>query len=156
MNSHKSTKVKQKISKSEVARKALELKKAGLSYRAIGERLGKSHTQIKRYISEALDELNGETRELAERYRALQLIRYEGLLVPLQADIARGNHSAIEKARRILDSINSLMGTNAPTKIAATTPDGEEQAPHGVIVVPAVSGSVEEWLQEFGPKEQSE
>lgn len=146
----------QKLTKAEKKRKALELKKAGLSYRQVADRLGISTTSAHRYIAEALSELTKQNAELAQEYRMLQLERYEYLLTTLQTQIAKGNLGAIEKARRICDSITNLMGAAAPTKIASTTPDGEEQAPQGVVVVPAVAGSVEEWLQEYGPKESNE
>ena len=49
----------------------------------------------------------------------------------------------------IIEQRCKLMGLNAPQKISATNPQGDEERPLGVVVVPAPAGSVDEWLQQL-------
>lgn len=142
------------LSAVEKRRKIFEMRKAGLTYRQIADRMDMSVSTIHEHVKKELATLNKQNQELAGEYRLIQLQRLESLLVPLQQQIANGHLTAIDKARRIMDSISQLMGANAPAKVAATTPDGEEAPTAGVVVVPAVSGSVDDWMSNYAPKDE--
>lgn len=136
----------------ELTGKVFELRKAGIDFRNIANRLGISVSTAHKYFKTELARLQKENKEIAKDYQTLQLKRLEAILTPIFSEALKGNIKAIEGARRVLDSISKLTGAEAPTKIAATTPEGDE-ATSGIVVVPAVAGSVEDWLKEFGPKE---
>lgn len=137
----------------ELTGKVFELRKAGIDFRTIGNRLGISVSTAHKYFKAEISRLQKENADSAKVYQTLQLKRLEAILTPAFSEALKGNLKAIEGARRVLDSISRLTGAEAPTKIAATTPEGEEAATTGIVVVPAVAGSVEDWLKEFGPKE---
>jgi DNA-binding CsgD family transcriptional regulator len=117
----------QKANKVALTEKALEMKKAGLSYTQIANRLGIGRSTAHKYITEELNKLAAMNRDKAEALRELQNERLEKLLVVTMTKATGGDMGAVEKARRIIDSITNLYGANAPTKIAPTTPDGKEQ-----------------------------
>ncbi|QPG06542.1 hypothetical protein IT774_05050 [Salinimonas marina] len=142
----------QQAQRADLADKALDLKKKGYSYREIGNKLKIGTSTAHKYIAQELTKLAEMTQEKTMEYRQLQIERLEKLLRVSMELATTGDLNAIDKARRIIDSLSQVTGANAPTKIAATTPDGEEAAPGGIIVVPAVAGSVDEWLQQYAPK----
>lgn len=151
------TQQKQQISAAEARPKIIEMRKRGHSLREIAQKLSMSLGWVHKQQQIALHELSELTRDETEEYRSLQLARYEAMLVSLAPLIQDGDTRAVDSARRILDSINGLMGTNAPTKIAATNKDGEDaEHTHGIMIVPAVAGSVDEWLQQYQKKTPSE
>ena len=139
------------IESASTAIKALEMRKAGASYQQIANTLGISKTMAHKHVKKALAELSKQNQQLAQTYRAMQVARLEALLAGIYTKATKGDLGAVEKARRVIDSISNLVGANAPQKIASTTPDGEKEANKGIVVVPAVSASVDEWLQEFSP-----
>lgn len=121
------TQRKQQIAAKEARPQIIEMRKQGFSIRQIAQHLKMSVGWVHKQERAAMEELQQETQQEASSYRAVQLARYENMLLYLQPKIKKGDIKAIDSARRILDSLSSLMGTNAPTKIAPTTPDGKEQ-----------------------------
>jgi|GEM_PF-2575098 len=121
-----SRKVADKMTAAELTPKMLELRRYGLSIAKIASQVGKSKSYVHKHITKALDELADKLTEETKTYRAIQLMRYEGLLTPLQSKIVKGEPPAIDTARRILDSINKITGVETPQKVAPTTPDGTE------------------------------
>ena len=115
-----------KIKASENRLKAIELRLLGYTLKDIALALNVSVTMAHKYIVKALNELAEQCAEETRTYRALQVARLEGLLVPAYIAAKDGDINAIEKARKIIDSLSVLMGCNAPSKIAPTTPDGKD------------------------------
>ncbi|QSX32476.1 hypothetical protein JYB87_11940 [Shewanella avicenniae] len=105
----------------------IDMRRQGFSIRQIAQHIGKSVGWVHKQETLALDELASETLTETEKYRALQLARYEDMFLRLQTKVKSGDGKAIETARRILDSINRLTGAEAPAKVAPTTPDGKQQ-----------------------------
>ncbi len=58
---------------------ALELRKAGLSYRQIGERLGISAAAAHKLVSKALGEISERARDVAQETLALELERLDAM-----------------------------------------------------------------------------
>lgn len=144
----------QNISAAEAKPRIIEMRKQGFSIRQIAKQLEKSVGWVHKHEKKALEELAEETREQTQEYKALQVARYESMLLYLQPQVKKGNPKAIGEARRILDSLSKLLGANAPVKLAATDTDGEDVETGGIFVVPAVAGSVDEWLQQYSKNEQ--
>lgn len=131
------------------------MRKAGMNYRAIGNRLGIAHTTVYKYVKSELEKLKKQNSNAASDYRELNIQRLESMLQPIYTQALKGHLGAAERARKIIHDLSVLVGAEAPKKIASTTKDGDDAPPTaGVIVVPAVANSVEEWLQEHGPKDQ--
>lgn len=131
--------------------KALDLRKAGHSYRAIGAELGISVAQAHDDVQRALAALAKLERQTAEEYRALELARLDTLAVEAMR-VLLATHplisggkvlsgftdegtaigltddgpklAAIEKLIRISESRRKLLGLDKPTLVAPTNPDG--------------------------------
>lgn len=94
--------------------KALELRKAGQSYRAIGRALGISYQQALRDVTHVLDDLNAQATDTAERYRRLEVERLDALLDPLWPSAIGGHLRAQEMVLRIMERRAKLLGLDAP------------------------------------------
>src|SRR5690349_23451155 len=65
-------------------KKALQLRKAGASYRAIGEQLSISHEQVRRDVETALSYIRDDVEQDARKLRDLELARLDDDLLKLQ------------------------------------------------------------------------
>lgn len=66
-----------------------------------------------------------------------------------------GNASHLREAREALGDIRKIWGLDAPAKVAATTPDGEEAAPFAIVRMPAKM-TPEEWAQHQQQEQQAQ
>jgi hypothetical protein len=105
--------------------KALELRKAGVSYRKIGAALGVSHTQAYNDVMLSLRHLAKKQDGIAEELRVLEDQRLDDMLTPMMTQARRGNQGAVDRVLRIMDRRARLWGLDAPQKIAPTDPTGE-------------------------------
>lgn len=95
---------------------ALQLKQDGLSYRAIGVKLGVDHTQAWHDVKNAVAELNKLTLSSAEDYRALELSRLDMLTKGLEPMAAVGNPMAVNAYVKVMEQRAKLLGLYAPEK----------------------------------------
>lgn len=104
--------------------RALDLKKAGLTYRQIasqGREKGwapKAYGEAQAYrdVKRELDHLAEECHEAAEQVRQLELTRLDRLQVALEGRIRDGDPQAINTAIRLSESRRRLLGLDAPDK----------------------------------------
>ena len=112
--------------------KVLALRTAGMSYRAIADRLRGKDGVAEKYnfatayddVKAMLDEANANHREQAEDIRALEMERLDAMHMALWADAARGNHGAIDRVLRVMERRAKLLGLDAPTKAQLAGVDG--------------------------------
>ncbi len=131
--------------------RALELRKAGASYRAIGRELDISEAQAHRDVKAALAKLAELEQASAEEYRTMELLRLDGLALAasriltsphplvsggkvLSGFTGKGmaigltddgpKLAAIDRLLRISESRRKLLGLDAPAKVAPVNPDG--------------------------------
>lgn len=126
--------------------KALDLRKAGNSYRAIGAQLNISEAQAHTDVQTALARLAALELASADELRTLELARLDTLAVEA-ARILSETHpyvsggkvlpniaddgprlQAIDRLLRISESRRKLLGLDAPAKTALTNPDGTPAA----------------------------
>lgn len=93
---------------------ALELRKAGGSYRAIGAQLGISECQAHADVKRALQALNEKQNLLAEEYRALELERLDMVALALAPRVKRGDLGAIDRWLKVTEARRKLLGLDAP------------------------------------------
>lgn len=98
------------------------------------EQWEKSCRQFKKTKIETSKGTKGEIKQAIETYEREGDPRYLQIIL-----------SAIDKR-------NKLLGLDAPLKVASTNKDGDDSENNGVIIVPAVANSVEEWLEQYKPK----
>lgn len=100
-------------------RQALELRKAGVSYVAIAERLGYrgpsgAHAAVRAGLKKTL-------QEPADELRQLEVERLDAALLAIWPQVKQGNHGAIDRALRIMERRAKLLGLDAPAKSDITS-----------------------------------
>jgi hypothetical protein len=115
----------------ERSEKVLELRKAGATYLQCGKAVGVSEVRAFQICKERLAEINSRCQEETAEMRTLSRERLTLLLIKLTPSINSGDVQAIKEARQIDESMRRLLGLDAPTKVAPTTPDGTKEYEYG-------------------------
>lgn len=122
---------------------ALKLKAKGMSYFEIAQHMGLSNETAYKYVQEAAGELDQEARiKYAPRYREIECETLDFALRNL-VSIVMGYRTVTVKGKPVVERVDpqhqvaaanslvriverraKLLGLDAPTKIAPTTPDG--------------------------------
>ncbi len=107
-----------RIEAKERALKALELRKRGMNYTQIGEKLGCARSTACRYVLSELENLADKSREEAEHVRALELQRLDDLYTKAWDLVdAGGSETAIDRCLRIMERRSKLLGLDAAEKV---------------------------------------
>lgn len=102
-----------------------ELKKAGLSFHAIGAAVGITKQSAWESFWKVMREVQALTVEDAKDWRSLQLERLEQMHAGLWNRARGGDVQAVEQCRKLEQMESELTGSFSPTKTANTTPTGE-------------------------------
>ena len=97
--------------------KCLEYRKAGLSYREIGHKLGIQYSAAHRHVKKALSRLREDVHEQAEDLRTLELERMDKLFFLAYRAALDGDLSAIDKAIRVMERRAKLCGLDESTRM---------------------------------------
>lgn len=95
--------------------KALELRKAGKTYDAIGKKLGITTQSAHALVMSALEQIRTVTAEDAAKVRELELERLTGIYEKLYPK--RDDPRAADTLVRIAERRSRLLGLDAPTKL---------------------------------------
>lgn len=107
-----------RIRTTEKTLKALELRKRGMNYTQIGEKLGCSRSTACRYVLSELENLADKCREEAVHVRDLELQRLDELYLIAYRAISDGNDLAgIDRCLRIMERRAKLLGIDAAAKV---------------------------------------
>lgn len=107
-----------RIRTTEKTLEALELRKRGLNYTQIGEKLGCNRSTACRYVLSELENLADKCREEAVHVRDLELQRLDDLYLIAYRAIIRGNDLAgIDRCLRIMERRAKLLGIDAAAKV---------------------------------------
>lgn len=103
-----------KIDRNRRIRDALELRKAGVPYATIAERLGwKSPQAAHKAVKKALD---SQINEPVEELRQMEIERLNHMLMLIWARIQQGDMRSIEQALRVMERITQLRGLEQRTQ----------------------------------------
>ena len=121
-----------RINATERQRQAVELRKAGLDYRTIAERLGYNNPGSAYHSVEAA--LKKMLQEPVDELRALELSRLDRLELALWQSATQGNHGAIDRVLRLMERRAKLLGLDlgkdVPTDVTIRVVyDGAGSAP---------------------------
>lgn len=105
-----------RLTAAERKEKALELRKAGCSYQAIGDAIGTSKQQAHRTVTAALVEIRTQTAEEAEDLRRLELERIDALFFEAYSKARQGNLAAIDRCVRLSERRCKILGLDAATR----------------------------------------
>ncbi len=117
-----------KVARAELARKVLELRKAGASHDQIADQLGLANRSVSwKLFSAALHEI---IREPAQDVLALELDRLDAMLLGCWTKAKSGDTQAIDRVIRIMDRRTAYLGLDAPKSnstemVISTTKTGE-------------------------------
>jgi len=102
------------IDKRERAVQALELRKAGISYEMIAQRLNYSNrTAAYRAVSRLLDSTE---KEAVQDLREMELRRLDDLFMSIYTDARKGNLGAVDRCLRIMERRAKIAGIDSPEK----------------------------------------
>lgn len=106
-----------RIDRNRKTRDALELRKAGVPYHVIAERLGwKNPQSAHRAVQKAMQSI---VKDATEEAKQIDLQRLEHLFMLAWAKAQNGDLRAIEAAIRIQERISAIRGLDAPKQIEA-------------------------------------
>jgi predicted transcriptional regulator len=103
---------------------AIELRKSGLTLKAISYELGVSTTMVHKYINTELRDLAEETKSTVIEMRQLELERLDIMMMGLWEQSESGDVAAIDRVLKIMERRAKLLGLDSPQKIAPTSLDG--------------------------------
>ena len=95
--------------------KALELRKAGLSFSAIATQLGYSNASCAQWAIRAC--LKAIVQEPAREVRDMEVARLDDMLLSIWGEVRKGHLGAHDRALKIMERRAKLLGLDAPTKI---------------------------------------
>lgn len=109
--------------KFEIMWEMYELRKTGLSLRAIGKKMGVCHETVRKYLQDA-----GRAILLpgVEEYRKLEDERLDAMLEALMPTISKGEPRAIEVGIKLLERRAKLHGLDKPIEYNITTQEISE------------------------------
>jgi len=96
---------------------ALDLRRRGLSYRAIGLKLGVSHVQIRTDVERVLRQLADENKDKADEIRQLELERLDAVYESLDSWVSSGNPAAANAYLKAMERRAKLQGLDAPVHV---------------------------------------
>lgn len=115
---------------------ALQLRIEGLTFEAIGQKLGITRQAAHQQVSAQMAAVAAETRALATQALSLELERVDYVLRSLAPKVAKGDSKAATAYLRAMDRRAKLLGLDAPTR-ADTTVSGPGGTPVEVSVAVA-------------------
>lgn len=105
-------------------RQVLELRRDGLSLRAIGDILNVDHSTVAKDLQAMLKQLAKDNADKAEEQRALDLDRIDKALEVVMAAVASNDVGAVNALDKLLTRRAKLLGLDAPTRQEVSGPDG--------------------------------
>ena len=99
---------------------------AGVTYRQMAEALGVSLGTIAADVDIILKRWQAEQVQNIEGKVTLQSARLDVALKSIWSKVIGGQEAAVDRLLAIVDRYAKLHGLYAPTKVAPTTPDGQE------------------------------
>lgn len=112
-----STSVK-RIDETDKQRQALELRKAGVGFDEIAQRLGYRGASGAYYAVKTA--LQKTIQQPANELREIEVARLDALLLGLWPEARKGNVAKIDRVLRIMQRRADLLGLDAPKRINAT------------------------------------
>jgi hypothetical protein len=99
-----------RVGRSRRAGQALELRKAGLTFREIGRRMGFSEQRAHALVTEELARLNADRAEQADAVTRLEVERLDALFAAVYPKALRGNMGAVDRCLMIMARRAKMLG----------------------------------------------
>lgn len=112
---------KREVESLEAVRKAVELRRDGLSYAEIGKRTGCAPGTAYKRVQRGLDEIRTGTADAAEAVIELELLRMDELISKVKKGLRSADPRVVSHCARTLirasESRRKLLGLDAPAKV---------------------------------------
>ena len=105
---------------------ALELRKAGASYRQIAQQTGVSHTQAHNDVTKAIADLAKKGEEDAQELRTLEAARLDALFLSVWQQARAGDLKAMDRCLRIMARRAKMLGLDAPEQHWLSGTEGKD------------------------------
>lgn len=112
-----------KLKAIELEIQALELRKAGATFRQIGAKLGCSGRGAHKAVMRALSKLIAERDRFTEELRELELQRIDQATLALARQVQSGNLGAVDRWIKLSETRRKLLGLDMPAKLQITEGD---------------------------------
>lgn len=96
---------------------ALEFRKLGLPYKAIGEKLGVTANTACRYVKKEIEIINKLNNESAEELRRMELERLDLAMSAIAPQVRQGHLGAVDRWLRISERRSKLLGLDAAPRM---------------------------------------
>lgn len=106
--------------------KAVELRKLGMSYEAIGNKLGMTRQSAHAAVTKAMREIREKTETDAETVRTMELEKLDAIEMAMWPGAKNGNHLAADRVLKAMERRAKILGLDAPQKVAPTNPAGDK------------------------------
>lgn len=106
------------IKRAELQAKSLELRRSGKGFEDIGAQLGISKSQAHRFVVAGLATARAHITAHADELKTEQLSRLDALLEAVWFKARKGDVAAIDRALKVMERRDKLLGLEAPTRHA--------------------------------------
>jgi len=113
-----------KIKAAERRTQALSLRKEGLTYREIADRMGVGLTRARQLVADGFRRLVKRHDEIGKGLLGVQLKRIEDMMESIWPKASEGHLLAIDRMDKLIARQANLLGQNAPKKVSATLKSG--------------------------------
>ena len=112
-----------RLAAAERQRQALELRKAGVGFEAIAERLG--YAGPSGAYQAVMAALKKTLQEPADELKKLELERLDAAQLAIYNSVKQGNLGAVDRLLRVMERRARLLGLDGPERKELSGPDGE-------------------------------
>lgn len=103
---------------------ALLLRRSGLAFSAIGQRLGISKSRAHALVQLGMDSAREQILTQSDELRIEEISRLDGMLATVYEKAAAGDLQAVDRVLKIGERRAKLLGLEAPVRIETTGKDG--------------------------------
>lgn len=125
---------------------ALELRRAGLGFEAIGAKLGIKKSQAHRLVQAGLADCRAQVAANADELRSEEVSRLDGMLQGLWPRARKGEAAAVDRVLKIMERRSRLLGLDAPERRELSAPGGAPLLPPSTIDASKLSAEALEEL----------
>lgn len=135
------------IGSTERRRQAIDLRRSGLTYEAIGERMGITRQAANELVRNAMRDFRTDTAEAVEEHRQLELARLERIVEIMWPQVEEGRGDAVDRVLKVAQRKAALLGLDLKTPEAVNNHLHVHAAPVAADADPALMAMLRDWAQ---------
>jgi hypothetical protein len=134
-------------------RQAVDLRRRGLTFEAIGKEMGGITAQAAHaLVTRALEEFRTDTAEAVEDHRKLELARLERIVEIMWPQVEEGRGDAVDRVLKVAQRKAALLGLDLKTPEAVNNHLHVHATPHPENADPTIMVLLREWATKGGAK----